>query len=119
MRWYRKAADQGYAKAQFNLGFMFAHGTGVPLNEPVAAWWFTRAANQGLPIAQNEIGHMYFNGEGVPKDYVQAYMWFNLAAASGYSQAAKNRAKVEKFMTSQQIAEAQARAAAWKPTNGQ
>ena len=28
--WYRKAADQGYAGAQYNLGVMYANGQGVP-----------------------------------------------------------------------------------------
>ena len=28
--WYRKAAEQGYAGAQFNLGAMYAKGGGVP-----------------------------------------------------------------------------------------
>ena len=30
MKWYRLAADQGYAAAQFNLGVMYAKGQGVP-----------------------------------------------------------------------------------------
>src|SRR5882757_7174894 len=28
-KWYRKAAEQNYAKAQHNLGFCYAHGEGV------------------------------------------------------------------------------------------
>ena len=30
VRWYRMAADQGLADAQFVLGFMYANGQGVP-----------------------------------------------------------------------------------------
>ena len=29
--WYRKAAEQGHAEAQNNLGIMYAKGWGVPL----------------------------------------------------------------------------------------
>jgi len=29
-RWYRKAADQGDAKAQVDLGYLYNHGSGVP-----------------------------------------------------------------------------------------
>ena len=29
MRWYRLAAEQGYASAQYNLGFRYAKGEGV------------------------------------------------------------------------------------------
>ncbi len=32
VRWYRLAADQGYAAAQYNLGIMYASGLGVPLD---------------------------------------------------------------------------------------
>ena len=30
MKWYRLAADQGNAGAQYNLGAMYANGNGVP-----------------------------------------------------------------------------------------
>ena len=30
MAWYRQAAEQGYADAQYNLGLMYANGAGVP-----------------------------------------------------------------------------------------
>ena len=36
-KWYRKAADQGYAKAQHNLGVLYDHGYGVPKDEVEAA----------------------------------------------------------------------------------
>ena len=29
VKWYRKAADQGYAEAQSNLGELYANGQGV------------------------------------------------------------------------------------------
>jgi Sel1 repeat len=32
IKWYRKAAEQGDAVAQFNLGVMYAKGEGVPHN---------------------------------------------------------------------------------------
>lgn len=32
MKWYRKAAEQGEAFAQSNLGFMYENGKGVPQN---------------------------------------------------------------------------------------
>jgi hypothetical protein len=36
VNWYRKAADQGHAKAQFNLGLMYNNGEGVPENDAEA-----------------------------------------------------------------------------------
>ncbi len=37
MRWYRLAADQGYASAQFNLGVMYATGEGFPQDDAFRA----------------------------------------------------------------------------------
>jgi hypothetical protein len=38
--WWRKAADQGNAKAQSNLGVMYANGWGVPQDYAQAYMWF-------------------------------------------------------------------------------
>jgi len=46
-RWYRKAADQGNADAQTNLGIMYRDGRGVPQDQNEAALWFRKAAAQG------------------------------------------------------------------------
>jgi TPR repeat protein len=40
VRWYRKAADQGYAKAQYNLGNMYWYGRGVPQDSAQAERWY-------------------------------------------------------------------------------
>ena len=45
--WYRKAAEQGNAQAQTNLGWMFAHGLGVSKNRAEAINWYRKAAEQG------------------------------------------------------------------------
>ena len=29
VKWYTKSAEQGYADAQCNLGYMYSHGEGV------------------------------------------------------------------------------------------
>jgi TPR repeat protein len=46
-RWYRLAAEQGHAGAQFNLGIMFANGRGVGQDDAEAARWYRLAAEQG------------------------------------------------------------------------
>jgi hypothetical protein len=40
-RWYRKAADQGNADAQNNLGVMYGNGQGVPQDYVRAHMWFS------------------------------------------------------------------------------
>ena len=77
------AAEQGNAKAQFNLGLMYATGRGVPQDDAEAVRWFRLAADQGDASAQFNLGVMYRDGEGVPPDEAEAVRWFRLAADQG------------------------------------
>ncbi len=45
--WFRLAADQGYAMAQYDLGVMYQFGRGVPLNKVEAYARFSAAAAGG------------------------------------------------------------------------
>ena len=47
VKWYRKAADQGDAFAQYNLGVMYDNGEGVPQDQAEAVKWYRKAAEQG------------------------------------------------------------------------
>jgi uncharacterized protein len=80
-------ADEGDARAQFDIGFMHAHGWGVPQNPAEAITWYRKAADQGLQIAQQFLGIAYLNGEGVRPDDTEAARWFARAAAQGFPQA--------------------------------
>ena len=51
VKWYRKAAEQGYAAAQFELGLMYESGIGVPENNIGAYAWWSMAKTQGHPNA--------------------------------------------------------------------
>jgi uncharacterized protein len=50
--WYRKAANQGSARAQVDLGYMYDHGQGVPRDYVAAHMWFSLAAAGGLKQAR-------------------------------------------------------------------
>ena len=50
-----KAADQGLAAAQNDLGVMYAKGRGVPQDAQQATAWFGKAAKQGLLSAQSNL----------------------------------------------------------------
>ncbi len=56
VRWYRLAADQGNATAQFNLGVMYDTGRGVPQDDAEAVRWYRLAADQGDADAQFNLG---------------------------------------------------------------
>ena len=81
--WYRKAADQRYAAAQYNLGVMYSNGQGVPQDYAVAISWYRKAADQGNVLAQQGLGNSYLNGQGVPQDYAAAVPWLRKAADQG------------------------------------
>jgi hypothetical protein len=40
--WYQKAAEQGYAKAQSNLGIAYAFGKGVLKDDKQAVYWYPK-----------------------------------------------------------------------------
>ena len=106
VKWFRLAAEQGDAKAQFNLGLMYDNGEGVLKDEAEAVRWFRLAAEQGVATAQFNLGIRYGKGEGVLKDSVLAHMWFNIAGANGYARARKLRDNLERDMTRAEVSRA-------------
>ena len=47
MKWYTLAAEQGGDLAQYNLGFMYGNGNGVPQDYIRAHMWWNLAASSG------------------------------------------------------------------------
>ena len=45
-------AEQGNAKAQYNVGLMYDKGWGVPKNDAEAVKWYRMAAEQGNELAK-------------------------------------------------------------------
>ena len=87
---YQKAAVQGEARAQNNLGDYYYYGNGVSQSYEKAVEWYQKAAAQGYAIAQNNLGDCYEYGEGVPKDLRKAVEWWQKAAEQGYASAQYN-----------------------------
>ena len=54
--WYRKAAEQGFASAQSNLGVMYANGHGVPQDYVMAHMLLNVAASNGHEVAVKNRG---------------------------------------------------------------
>ena len=120
LKWFHKAAEQGSASAQYNLGVMSAKGRGVRQDPVEAARWYRRAADLGNANAQYNLGVMCQTGEGVRQDDVDAYKWFTLAAslfpeamAATRELALRNRDDVAARMTAAQVAEAEERVRTW------
>lgn len=113
------AAERGDARAQGQLGFMYATGRGVAQNYTLASYWYRRSAEQGNAAAQHLLGLMYDKGFGVPPDYVLAHMWLNLAAARTRGDVHEDnirlRDAVAGKMSLGQLADAQYLAVNWIP----
>jgi hypothetical protein len=116
--WYRKAAQQGNASAQGDLGMLYDKGLGVAQDYTEAATWYRKAADQGIAAAQAMLGNLYVKGLGVTQDYAQAYFWFDLAAAGkidGMKQedVAQDRDNAASHLTPVQLSQMQEKARKW------
>ena len=90
VKWYRKAAEQGNADAQYSLGYCYYKGRGVAKDCAEAVRWIRKAADQGNIDAQCNLGYFYYSGEGVTKDLDKAKELLRKAAAQG-NQMAKDK----------------------------
>lgn len=105
-KWYKKAAEQGNWKAQYNLGvcyykrydmIFFDHEEEIT-DESLK--WFSKAAEQGHAKAQCILGYVYYYGRNysygteikanVEKDRTKALAWFQKAADQGDETASYN-----------------------------
>lgn len=107
---WRPLAEDGFDLAQFNLGYMYERGEGVPQDYSEAFQWYRRAAEQGDAGAQFNVALMYGKGEGVPQDYVMSHMWANIAGAKGVEKAITLRDALERLLSTDDLSEAQRRA---------
>ena len=88
--WYRRAADQGHAPAQFRLGVLYYEGRGVVRDAAAAAAWYEKAAAQGHLAAKFNLGFLYQRGEGVTADRARAEALYRETAMAGLDQARFN-----------------------------
>ncbi len=88
--WYRKSAEQGFARAQAVLGHRYRDGRGVEQNYVEAVKWYRKSAMQGCAFAQENLGDCYFNGQGVAQNMGEAVNWYTKAAEQGLVHAQSN-----------------------------
>ena len=58
-KWYTKAADQGFAPAEYRLGLMYWHGKGVLIDRMKSIDWLKKAVAKEYPNAQAMLGEIY------------------------------------------------------------
>lgn len=106
--WYTRAAKNGNAEAQNELGFLYFSGREVEEDSTKAVYYFRQAALLNYAVAQYNLGITYYNGFGGDDDLLKAYAWMSLAASNGHQGARKILTKIEMSLTKEEITEAQA-----------
>jgi localization factor PodJL len=80
----KRAANLGFAPAQFYLGRIYEVGAaGVPKDMSEARRWTQRAAEGGDPAAMYNLASYLYAGDGGRKDPAGAVAWFRKAAERG------------------------------------
>jgi len=126
-----KAAAQGSLNSQYQLAHLLMSWANSPMatSEARAAHsdeaipWLIKAANRGARQAQVELGSVYSEGKYVSRDLPEAYKWFCLAADGNVFEFAANLGRTYRDatvlqMTPDQIAQGNARVAAFAPNSG-
>lgn len=87
VKWFRKAAENGYDDAQNRLGCRYDNGQGVEKNKAEAFKWFMKAAQQGHMKAQANVGKCYHKGSGVQANDTKAKEWLEKSSEQGWETA--------------------------------
>jgi len=82
--WITKAADQGHAPAQYQLGSYYTL-PGLDQDSGRAFEWLLKSARQGNAEAQLSVAMFYFLGSA--DNRVEAYAWVELARQNGVEDA--------------------------------
>ena len=87
LTWYRRSAEQGFARAQSALGSAYAYGHSLEQDFTQAATWCRLSAEQGDAEGQLCMALLYAGGCGVEQDDTESARWYRLAADQGEGQA--------------------------------
>jgi len=86
-KYYRMAADQGVAGAQYVYSFLLGEGKVVERNDEEAFRYMKMAADSGQTEAEVAAGSHLWNGLGCPEDRTAAFAYYSKAADKGSHEA--------------------------------
>ena len=87
---WTQVAEDGNARAQYNLGWMHANAKGTVQDFKEAIKWYTKSAELGNVNAQYNLANLYLRGQGAAKNDKLAFSWFIKAAEQGDAPAQYN-----------------------------
>lgn len=73
IKWYKRAAQQGYIIAQRNLGALYS---GMICSDDKGMYWYKKAALKGDIVSQIRLGYLYYMSE----EFQKAIFWYKKAA---------------------------------------
>lgn len=114
-QWMERSATAGNVRAMHDLGVYFARAGDASADETAAFRWFRQAAEFNLADSQFNLGVLYQQGRGVSANPEEALFWFMLAAQQGDEGAAERVEDLQERLTTLQVEQARARAAAFSP----
>lgn len=94
-----KAAEQGYAHAQFSLAEIYLTGNGQPRDLARGKQYLLRASLNGYLPAQLLTAAIAVEGSVAERDLAEAHAWLSIAAEKGSQAVAETLKKLEKQMT--------------------
>lgn len=90
--WYTKAADKGFAPAQYRLANLYEKGNGVTRDVQKAIGLYEKAAASGNASAMHNLAVLYATGIDGKPDNAKAVEWFAKAADLGVADSQFNLA---------------------------
>ena len=83
VEWFEKSSEQGYAPAQFSLGYWSRLCSATDYTDAKVAELYRKSAEQGYALAQLWLGLLYDNGIGVEPNATKAAEWHGKASKNG------------------------------------
>ena len=95
----------------YERGYAYSKGIGVPQDFSEAAKFYRMAAEKGHVAAQHDLAYLYEHGLGVECDFKQAAEWYRKAALQGDAEAQNNLGAL--YATGRGVPQSDAEAARW------
>lgn len=74
LEYFKSAAEHGFVKSYFWLGYFYENGLGVEQNYENAVLYYEKAVNENLDDARYNLGKLYAMGIGVPENETEKYL---------------------------------------------
>jgi TPR repeat protein len=98
IKWYSKAAEQGFPDAELALSSWYLSGSHGVLqqSDSDAYLWARKAGDRGHAKAEYQVGNYFEIGIGVEASSEEAKRWYGRAAGKGHKRASQRLSELKK-----------------------